>query len=179
MKPQPVPASTVAIGLRFGLFIAAINIVVDFLTRLSGISVLIYSIVAGGLALVVGVTGVIVAHRAFKQANGGLMSYGQGVQIAAVALLLSGVLSSLFNYVYVQYVDPEFVDRMVAQMNDFMERNNVPESTIAENTSKLETELKPTLTRAVLKGLQNGVLGGLFLGLIISAFTKRKPADFE
>lgn len=179
MNPPTAPASIVAIGLRFGLFIAAITIVVDFLTRLSGISVLIYSIVAGSLSLVVGVTGVVVAHRTFKQTNGGLMSYGQGVQVAAVALLVSGVLSSLFNYVYVHYVDPEFVDRMVAQMNDFMERNNVPESTITESTSKLEIELKPTLTRAVLKGLQTGVLGGVLLGLIISAFTKRKAADFE
>ncbi len=106
------------------------------------------------------------------------MSYGQGVLIAAVMLLISGVIASLFNYVYVNYVDPEFVDRMKDGLTAFMERSRVPDDQIAQSVAKFD-EMRPPLGQGLLKGVMNGLGWGTLLGIIISAFTKRKLADFE
>lgn len=178
MEVQTQVVSPVAIGIRFGLLVALTGILVDFLTRIIGLSVLVYSIVAGGLALIIAIVGIVLAHRAFKKANSGTMTYGQGLIITLVMLLISSLLSALFNYLYVNYVDPDFVGRMKDEMTAFMERNRVPEDQIAKNTAKFD-EMNPSFGMAMVNGLKNGLIGGIVLGLIISAFTKRKPADFD
>ena len=176
---QQVGTTTpVTISIRFGLLIAVVGVLIDFLVRVVGVSVLVYSIIAGGLALVVAIGGIILAHRAFRQANGGLMSYWQGILIALIALMISGIISALFNYLYVNYVDPNFVGHMKEEMVAFMERNRVPEDQIEKNVARLN-DMSPSLGMGLLKGVQNGLIGGAVFGLIISIFTKRKPADFD
>lgn len=178
MEMQTQKASPVAIGIRFGVLVALASVLVDFLTRIVGLSVLIYSVVAGGLALTVAVVGVIFAHRAFKKANGRVMTYVQGVTIAIVMLLVSGLTTALFNYLYINYIDTEFITRMKEEMTAFMQRNNIPDKQIAESTAKFD-EMSPSFGMAIVNGIKNGLIGGVLFGAIISAFTKRKPADFD
>jgi hypothetical protein len=178
MRTQAASPSPVAIGIRFGLLIALAGVLVDFLTRIIGLSVLVYSAVAGGLSLVVAIVGIVLAHKAFKKANAGSMTYVQGVVIALLMLLISGIFTALFNYLYVNYIDAEFVTRMKEEMTAFMERNNVPDDQIAKSTAKFD-EMSPSFGMALVNGLKNGLIAGTLLGVIISAFTKRKPVDFD
>jgi TM2 domain-containing membrane protein YozV len=178
MEAQIQKVSPIAVAVRFGLLVAVITILIDFVVRISNVSFMIYGAVSVVLALVVSVVGVVFAHRAFRRGNEGVMSYGQGVVIAAVMLLISGVIASVFNYVYVNYVDPEFVDHMKEGLTAFMERSRVPDEQIAQSVAKFE-EMRPPLGTGLLKGVMNGLGWGAVLGIIISAFTKRKPADFE
>lgn len=178
MEIQTQAASPVAIGIRFGLLVALAGVLVDFLTRIVGLSVLVYSATAGGLSLLVAIVGIVLAHKAFKKANAGAMTYVQGVVIALVILLVSVLTAALFNYLYVNYIDTEFVARMKEEMTAFMERNNIPDDQIAKSTAKFD-EMSPSFGMAVVNGLKNGLIGGVVLGAIISAFTKRKPADFD
>lgn len=178
MEAQRPATSPISIGIKFGLLVALASIVVDFLLRIVGLSVLVYSIVAGTAALVVTIVGVILAHKAFKQLNQGVMTYGQGVIITLTMMLISGVISALFNYLYVNYIDPDFVDRLKEEMIAFMERNRVSDEQIVKSTAQFE-EMRPPFGKALFNGIRNGLIGGVVFGLIISAFTKRKPADFE
>ncbi|MGI4864113.1 MAG: DUF4199 domain-containing protein [Janthinobacterium lividum] len=178
MEAQKQQANPVEVGIRYGLPIALAGVLVDFLTRVAGISVLVYTIVAGLLALTITVVGIVFAHKSFRQVNGGTMTYVQGIVIALVMVLISSLISALFNYVYVNYVDPDFVARMKGEMAAFMERNRVPQVQIDQSTAKLD-EMSPTPAKALLNGIKNGLIGGILFGAIISAFTKRKVADFE
>lgn len=178
MEAQSQAVSPVAVGLRFGLLTAAVAVLVDFLLRIIRINVLVYGAISLIAGIVVAITGIVLAHRAFKRANDGLMSYGQGVLITIVAIMIWAIISALFNYVYVYYIDPDFVDRMKDEMTAFLERQRMPDAQIARSTAAFD-ELRPSLDKALLKGLTNGAIGGVLLGLIISAFTKRKALDFE
>lgn len=178
METTAPQTSPVATGLRYGLFIGIIGVLADFIVRLVRPGVLVFGIVSTVVSLAVSITGLVLAHRYFRRANGGLMSYGQGLLIAVVGLVVSGLLAALFNYVYVNYIDPEFVATMKAELTDFMEQHGALDSQIEQSLKGLD-KMQPSLGRAVLGGLGNGAVGGLILGLIISAFTKRKPADFD
>gem|GEM_PF-2076770 len=171
-------ATAVTIGLRFGLLIGMISMLADFVMRLIRPNVLVYSIITGIIALAITITGIILAHRAFRRTNSGLMTYGQGVLITLVAIMVSAMISTLFNYVYVHYIDSNFVAQLKADMTDFMERNNAPSNQIEQSVAKFD-EMQPSLGKALFNGLKSGVIGGVVLGLIISAFTKRKPVDFD
>lgn len=178
MEAQKKAINPIEISIRYGLLIGLAGILVDFLTRISGISVLIYSIVTGSLSLLILVVGIVVAHKAFRQANAGIMTFTQGMVIALGIALTSSLLSVLFNYLYVNYVDPDFVARMKSEMAAFMERSRVPQEQIDQSLAKFD-DMSPTPGNALLNGIKNGLIGGTLLGAIISAFTKRKAADFE
>jgi hypothetical protein len=178
MEAQKKEVSPIAIGIRYGLLIGLAGILVDFLTRISGISVLIYSLVAGLLSLVILVGGIIAAHKAFRQGNDAVMTFTQGMVIALVIAMTSSLLAVVFNYLYVNYVDPDFVARMKSEMAAFMERNRLPQEQIDQSLAKFD-DMSPTPGKALLNGIKNGLIGGTLLGAIISAFTKRKAADFE
>ena len=179
---QSISASTsptpVSVGVRYGLLFGLSWILVDFLIRLAEFSFLKYSLITLLAALFMGVSALVIAHRAFKQANGGFMSFGQGVMISVMMMLIVGVFSGVFNYVHIHYIDPEFVERFRLNMVEFMEKYNMPDEEIEKNTARIN-EMKVGFVKSVLTGLGNGMGGGVILGLIVSAFTKRNPSEFE
>lgn len=178
METQAPAVTPLALGVRYGLLLALSWLLVDFLIRIAGFSFMTFGIAAVLGSVVVSVVWLVMAHKAFKLANSGMMTFGQGVLIAVVMLLISGVLSGLFNYVYLHYIDPEFVERMKAGMVEFMERNNVPDEQIEASAAKMG-KMQVGLGKALLGGVGNGVTLGLVLGLVVSAFTRQKPSEFE
>lgn len=178
MEANSTPVSTTAVALRYGLLLAVSSILIDFLVRIAGLSFMTYGIVAVLAALAVAIVWMVQAHSAFKRANDNRMSFTQGLTIAMIMVLISAVMASLFNYVYLHYIDTDFVERMKAGMTEFMERNNVPEDQVAKSTARFD-EMNAGLGQSLLNGLKNGVIGGLVLGAIVSAFTKRSAPEFE
>lgn len=178
METNATPITPVSVGIRYGLLLAVSGILVDFGVRVAGLSFLSFAIVGTTLALIVGIVWLVVAHRNFKQSNGGLMSFSQGLIIALIMLLIAGIASSLFNYLYVHTIDPEFVNNLKLQMREFMERNNVPDDQIEQSTARFD-EMKTSLGKALIDGITRGIGSGLLLGAIITAFTKRSAPEFE
>jgi len=170
--------TTTSVGLRYGLLVAVSGLLVDFLIRIVGFNFMTFGIASFLGGITVSIVWIVLAHAAFKRANGNLMTFGQGLTIALVMMLMTGIVSSLFNYLYVHYIDPEFVERMKAGMTEFMERNNVPDEQIEKSTARLDG-MNVSVGKALLGGLGNGIGLGLVLGLIVSAFTKRNPPEFE
>lgn len=178
MEATSTPLTTTSVALRYGLLLAVSSILIDFLVRVAGLSFMTYGIVAGVGALAVAIIWMVLAHSAFKRANDNRMSFVQGLTIAVIMVLISAIIASVFNYVYLHYIDTDFVERMKVGMTEFMERNNVPEDQIEKSTAKFD-EMNAGLGLSLWNGLKNGVIGGLVLGAIVSAFTKRSAPEFE
>ena len=178
METNAALVTPVSVGLRYGLLLAVSSLLVDFLVRIAGFGFMTYGIAAVVSGLVVGIVWLVVAHGAFKRANANLMTFGQGLVIALVMMLMAGLAAGLFNYLYLHYIDPEFVERLKTGMTEFMERSNVPDDQIEASAAKLDG-MNVGLGRALLGGLGNGLGSGLILGAIVSAFTKRNRPEFE
>ncbi len=178
METNATPVTPVSVGLRYGLFLAVSSILVEFLIRIIGFSFLVYGVVTFVGALIVAIAWSVVAHSAFKKENAGLMSFSQGLTIILVMMCISGIAAGLFNYVYLNYIDVDFVAKLKNSMTEFMERSNVADDQIAKSTAKFD-EMNVGVGMALLNGVKGGVIGGLILGCIVSAFTKRNPPEFE
>jgi Protein of unknown function (DUF4199) len=178
METNATPVTTTSVGLRYGLLLALTAIIVDFLVRIAGFSFMTF-----GIASIIGSTTVAIvwlalAHKAFKQANNNLMNFSQGLIISIVMLLILGITSSLFNYVYLHFIDTDFVTRLKAGMTEFMEQNNVPADQIAKGTARMD-EMNMDLPKTLISGVSRGLGFGLILGAIVTAFTKRSAPEFE
>ena len=178
METNAASITPASVGVRYGLLLAVSAVLIDFLVRVAGFSFMAFGIASGLGTVLVSVVWLVLAHAAFKKGNGNLMSFGQGLTIAIVMLLISGIAAGLFNYVYLHFIDPDFVERMKTGMVEFMERNNVPDEQIEKSTARLG-EMNVGIGKALLNGVLSGLGGGLIMGSIVSVFTKRKPPEFE
>ncbi|UOQ71877.1 DUF4199 domain-containing protein [Hymenobacter cellulosilyticus] len=169
--------SPVAVGIRYGLITGLLWIIVDFILRATELSFKYSIYVTASIAVYA--LGIILAHRFFKQQNHGFMTYGQGILIVVVLSLISGFISSLFNYAYVNFIDPDYPLRMRTDMEAWMSSMpGVQEEQIQKSLEGLSDE-KMKSPLQIGKSTLGGAFGGLITGLIVSIFTKHKRPEFE
>ncbi|MCB2377578.1 DUF4199 domain-containing protein [Hymenobacter sp. BT635] len=170
-------ASPVSVGIRYGIITGLIWIVVDFAMRATGLSFK-YSVYLSASILVY-ILGTVMAHRFFKQNNQGFMTYGQGLLIVVVLSVISGLMSGIFNYVYVNFIDPDYALRMRTDLEAWMSTiPNVPEEQIEKSLEGMSDEQIKSPTQ-IGKSLMGAAVGGVITGLIVSIFTKHKRPEFE
>jgi len=169
--------TTTNVGIRYGLITGLIWIVVDVIMRATGLSFK-YSVYLP-VSLVVYIVGIVLAHRYFKQHNGGFMSFGQGVLITLVLALVSGFMAGIFNYLYLNFIDPDYAARARADAEAWMstlpgmQEENLEKAMAGMSDEKLKSPMQ------ILTTLGNNAIGGVIMGLIVSIFTKHKRPEFE
>ncbi|SDY28589.1 DUF4199 domain-containing protein [Hymenobacter psychrophilus] len=177
MENTTTPAVTpLAVGVRYGLIIGIVSIIVDLVLKASGLAFKFS--VSVTVPLLVMVVGIVLAHKFFKRSNGGYMSYGQGLLIAIVLGSISALFTGIFNYVYINFIDTTYVDAMRTDMETWMASKNMPEEQIEMSLKDISQE-KLGAPFAIAKAIFGGAIGGLVLSLIVSAFTKSKRPEFE
>ena len=174
---EPVkPTTTSSVAVRYGLLVGLTNIIYLFAIYALGQE---SNKPLGWVSLaVVPIIGIFLAHKAFKQSNAGFMSYGQGLGIGMLMMLLSGIIVNAFSYVYRTYIDPEMPGRIQEAMRNEFEATG--KMTSAQIDQILATTAK--FSTGIL-GFASGMLFILVLGLlyslVISAFTKNAKPEFE
>ncbi|GAA4384915.1 DUF4199 domain-containing protein [Hymenobacter koreensis] len=171
--PSVSPSSA---GIRYGLIFGVISIIVDFVLKATGLSFK-FSVTLSA-SLIIWVVGIIVAHRYFKAHNGGFMSYGQGIIIAVIMGSIGGLMTGVFNYVYVNFIDPNYAEAMRADMEAWLIKMNVPEEQMDKSLADITPEKIGSPT-SIGSAILFGAFVSLLTGLIISAITKRKQPEFE
>lgn len=116
------------------------------------------------------IVGIVLTHRAFKEENGGFMSYGQGLGLGSVLGLIAGTISGLFSFIYLTFVDTTLMQRQMDMVRVQMEDQGIADEQIEQGMQFSEMFMTPSMI------LIMGILGTLFfafvLSLVISAFTK-------
>ena len=175
MENTTTPAvTTVSVGLRYGLLTGIVSVIFSLILNVSNqednpLKWLSFVILGGGILL---------AHRFFKQANGGFMSYGEGLGIGAVLSVVVGLLSAVFTFIYVNYLDSAFISRAMEKARAGMEaRGGMSEEQIEQGVAMATKFMTPTFL------FVGAILGTLFFGFLLSlaiaAVTKNNRPEFE
>ncbi|RZJ94444.1 MAG: DUF4199 domain-containing protein [Hymenobacter sp.] len=174
METSTVPVTTTSVGLRYGLITGITSIIISFLLNVTHLE----QSPAKWLTLVVLVVGIMMAQKAFRQANGEFMSYGQGLGVGMMLAAVSSVLSAIFSYVYVAFIDPEMPARILEKGRADLEARG--------NMSDAQIDQAMHWTAMLVQGpalIAIALIGGLILGLIVSLITaaifKNPKPEFE
>ncbi len=161
--------------LRYGLYCAGAYVALSILIYLVNFNMMSM----GGLAvyyaslLVIGFVFAAMAIRYQRdQLDGRYITYGKALLVALGTVFIGVLISSLWGYVLVNFIDPNYVatmkEQFVAAWGDKMPAESLDEA--------LEGFDKVGDIGALLKnGLIGGLMYGLIVGLIIAAFMKRQP----
>ena len=124
------------------------------------------------------IVGAVVAHKEFKRDGDGYMSYGQGLGIGTLVALISGVISSVFSYVYMKFIDPSVITRMMDASREQMEaRGGLSDAQIEQALEISSGFMTPEVLFGL--GIVIAVFFGFILSLIISAITKNTNPEAE
>ncbi len=163
------PPSVLSTGVKFGLIIAAVSIAWFIIQVVIGINPFVRDW-KGWLSMAVSIAIVVFAHKSFKDSGDGYMSYGQGLGIAFIAIMVSVLLGSIFSYIYINFIDQTVMDE-------------VWEKALEEAQSKGQNE------EAAQMGIEWGkklfwvfyLVGGAFvaliIGLLVPIFTQKKNPE--
>ncbi|WP_207436369.1 DUF4199 domain-containing protein [Sabulibacter ruber] len=172
MNEQTVTPGSV--GVRYGIitgFISVLYSLILFITDLNTNPVL------SNLSLLILLGGIIMAYVYFKKENMGFMSYGQGLGIGTLLSAISGLLSGIFVYIYVEFIDTGLVERMRNIQIEKMEEQGLSDEQIEQAMAMAEKFTGP-LMMLVVTIIASAFFGFVF-SLIVAAIMKRNRPEFE
>ena len=158
-----------SVGLKYGVLLGAALIgffLLIYILDLAGNQTIQYA----SYIFIIGA--VVLALREYKEGNDGFMSFGKGLGGGMLTIAVGSVISSLFSYVFLKFLDPSYMQRIVDITRERMEEN--PNLTEEQVEQAMESTM-PFLTPEAITvfGIVGTLVVGLIICLIISAIMKK------
>jgi Protein of unknown function (DUF4199) len=172
-------------ALKSGLIIGAVSIVVFILMYVADIKpvgiMMPIVIMLVGLAISIGV--LVYLFKSYKTQIGGYITFGDAFLYCFIALLAATVLSSLFTFLFIQFIEPNYYMNIMEAQKTYMENylsGKVTEEQLVQTLDKMDAEAaKMTPVSNLIKGLVGGVIFDGIIALIVGAIMKKKPEMFD
>lgn len=177
MEPQTnagtAEVTTRSSGVRYGVIGAVIGIV--YFLIITTMEMDMTQGVWRWFSYLITIALLILAHKYYKDNNAGFMSYGQGIGISFWYGLVSGVISSIFTYIYIKFVDSSFIDMIKEKQIEQMEGRGMSDEQIDQAMKFSAMFMSPEAF--LIMGIIGGIIGAVIVGLIVSIFTQKKAPE--
>jgi len=165
--------TTRATGVRYGLIYGIISIAIFLILTTAGID-MSQGIGRWG-SIIVAIVIVFLAHKYYKENGDGFMSYGQGIGIGFWVGLVASVISSIFTYLYIKFIDASFITTIREKAIEDMEAKGQSEEQI--ETAMKFVDMFTNAEAILFFGLFFGILIMIVIALIISIFTQKPQPE--
>lgn len=155
-------------GLINGLLSIIFFVIIDF-SGMAGNQSLSWIGIAIFIALLV------LAHKEFKNEGDGYMSFGQGLGIGTLIAVVSSLISSVFTYIYVSFINPNMIEVILEKSISDMEKAGRSQAEIDQAMPYVEMFTSPTAM--LLMGIFIGILFGFIASLLVTIFTKNQDPE--
>lgn len=162
--------TVMSVGLKFGLILGLVSVILSLVRFVVGSNPLENNWMNNVLSLALVLAAVFFAHKAFKEGGDGYMSYGQGLGIAIIAVIVSTLLSEVFMYIYLTFVDPSAFETIWEKAEEDMESKG-------QSAEQIEMGLSWGRKLFWVFFAIGGAFWGLIIGLIVSIFTQKRAPE--
>lgn len=172
MEESNVTVKSVAI--KYGLINGLIGIILFTIMDFANMG---QSQVGNWAGAVIGVILMVLAHQEFKKQGDGFMSYGQGLGLGTLMSVVGGTLNSIYVFLYVSFINPEFLNAMKEKSIMDMEKRGMTDEQIEQGMKFAENFMTPIAM--LIMGIFISLFFGFILALIVSAFTKKNTPELR
>ena len=175
---ETAKASVKKIALNYGVILALLSVVLSVILWVTDnhLDRPWWSMVLSfGIMIAVIVYGL----KAFKKENGGFLSLGEALKAGLAISLIAGIIGTIFQYLFVTVIEPEFTAQMLELTRENMidQNPNMSDSDIETAMGFTEKFMSPGVMAAF------GIIGSLFFGFIISLIAglimkQNRPAGY-
>lgn len=106
---------------------------------------------------------IIITIKKIKSENEGFISFKKGFTVSYIISIISGIMSSIFMYIYLEFVDNSMIETIKNQQIIEFEKQGMSEEQIEQALEISSYFLSP------ISMLLIGIVGTFFMGAIISA----------
>ncbi len=166
--------TTARVALKYGVVTAIASIVYITILYVSG---QFTNNSLTSLSLVILIVAMIVAMKEFREDSNGFMSYGQGLGIGTLMAAVSGFISSVYNYIYISFIDQTITQQILDKARSGMEARGSDEAQIEASMAFIEKISSPGFGFAI--GIISTVIVGFVIALVVSAIMKKDKPVFD
>jgi len=120
---------------------------------------------------------IYLAHKAFKEEGDGYMNYGKGLGIGTLISLVSSVVSGIFMFIYVSYINSGYIQQLMDKTREDMENQGQSDEIIDQSMEFMAMIFSPIALPII--GIISTVFMGFIISLVVSAITQNKPPENE
>ena len=152
-------------AIKYGVMMAVGLIVVSLVLYLAGMSSpenMTGSIINSILSYVISIGAIVMGISAYKKANAGHLTVGNGISQGLLICLVGGLIMAIYTYIFMTFIAPDMADQMKEAMMAGASQGG------AQNEEAME------MTEKIMGGVANpGFMAGsvlvskLFLGLFV------------
>ena len=163
-------------GLTLGVYLGIVIILYSVVLYVTGLS---FNKFAGYISVALLLLGIVIIQLNYKKQQGNILTYGQGVGIAVIAMISTGIISMIYTYLIYAVIDPDYYQQFLL----FMEEQTTAtllDRGMGEDQIQMSLEMQQKFqTPVILAGgaLINSLVVGLIASLITSIFIKKNPSD--
>ncbi|AQS93517.1 MULTISPECIES: DUF4199 domain-containing protein [unclassified Polaribacter] len=117
----------------------------------------------------------ILGIKQFKAANGGFMSWGQGVKVGVGIAVLGGLIMVIYNYIFMNFIEPDFMNQMTEIQNQAFLDQGMTEEQIEAANAMGESFKGPFIMAAL--GIVSYAIGGFIVSAIAAAIMKKSEEE--
>jgi len=111
------------------------------------------------------------AHRAYMDQGNGFMSYGEGLKIGVLMTVVGSLISNIFSYIYVTFVDDSMIQKIMDITEQKMLDKGLSDAQIDQAMSMTEKFMTPIVMFPI--AFIFTVFFGFIVALVVSAITKK------
>ena len=106
------------------------------------------------------------------------MTYGQGLGIGTLMSAISGLISSVYAYIYHEFIVPTLRQQILDKVREDLENRGMDDTQVEQALEMSQKFSTPGFT--FLFGIIGSIFIGFIIALIISAIMKKdKPFELE
>jgi len=163
-------------AIRYGLYGGLFSIIYSLLANMFDFAVpTSIGLLALQFLVLIGITVtiLILALRQHREKElGGLMSFKRGFLVGFIALFVGGIISTLFQLLYFNVIDPEFASEAMDKMEELFEKFNMPEDQMEQQLADAEENF--TNAGILKQGFISGPIFSAVMAAIFGAIMKKK-----
>ncbi|OAD44751.1 DUF4199 domain-containing protein [Polaribacter atrinae] len=155
-------ANSKSIIVNYGIILAGAGILLSVITYAMGAhlkphwSISVISIAMTTALIVFGI-------KKYKELNKGFISWGQGVKIGVGICILSTLITAIYQYIFMTYIEPDFMQQAMELQNQVYLDSGMTEEQIEAANEIGQKFQSPGILAAI------SIIGAAILGFIISA----------
>ncbi len=164
-------------ALSYGIIAGVILILIGVLYYILDVNIFQFTMMAVSFLVNFGIIIVlmVIGIKAYRDKSlGGKIDYAKSFLSGLLICTFAMVLSGLFNFVFYNYFDPDYMPKMLDNMVEMFENLNMSEEQIDLAIARSEKNMKPI--NQLISTLYTGPIAGVILSLIVSIFIKKEPA---
>jgi hypothetical protein len=172
------PAQRNKMALIDGLVLGVIYIIMTTAVNLMVGNMIVFYVMKAVAAILYYVIIGVMASR-IKKANGGYIEFREIFGAVFIMVLIAGLMSYIYTYLYINTIDPQFMNKIKASTISFMEKYKNSDEEIEKSARKFDQQIAETknfnLGNNIMNYFEMVVFDSLVCLLVCLIVKKPKP----